>query len=603
VRTARRQRTLLVSTDPASSLGDVLNVSVGSRPRRVGRSGGLYAANLDAARAFEEWVSPRRDLLLTIALRGTYLDEEDLTRLLQLSLPGLDEIVGMLAVMRMASAGNFDAVIVDTAPTGHTLRLLDAPGLMTAVRGRYPADAADAFIAELAHEARALLSLLRDQAMTTVSWVTDAEPMALEETADAIAALTERGIRPRTLIVNRLVVKASTCRWCDARRRFQGRALAPLSRRLPNLELCALPEFIEEPRGLASLAKVAVSLRPLVPVGRPGPPAHRVLGRIAEGPTRSASRLLPSGRWVLFGGKGGVGKSTCAAAYAIDLARADPGRRVLLISTDPAHSLSDVFGSRLDDEPRRAPGGPANLYCREIDAAASHERFRDRYLGAIDAAVGRFGRDLSAPDTQRTVRQMMNLAPPGIDEVMAIAEVADVLENPAARDTTIVTDTAPTGHVLRLLQTPALLREWTHALMAILLKYREIVTPGSLGALLLELSKRLRGLDTLLHDGRQATFVLVTRPALLPRQETVRLSSTLARLNIAVGGVIVNAVGGGDCSLCRSRIRGQTKEVRLLRRALGTRASYAIIEAPASMPPPHGARALAAWASTWRRVE
>ena len=176
---------------------------------------------------------------------------------------------------------------------------------------------------------------------------------------------------------------------------------------------------------------------------------------------------------------------------------------------------------------------------------------------------------------------MMNLAPPGIDEVMAIAEVADGTRGSGGTRHDDCDDTAPTGHVLRLLQTPALLREWTHALMAILLKYREIVTPGSLGALLLELSKRLRGLDTLLHDGRQATFVLVTRPALLPRQETVRLSSTLARLGIAVGGVIVNAVGGGDCSLCRSRIRGQANEVRLLRRALGTRASYAIIEAPA----------------------
>ena len=155
--------------------------------------------------------------------------------------------------------------------------MLAAPGLLTAaaqfldglqshhrevvsaVRGEYTADAADGLIAELDHEGRALLSLLRDQAMTAVSWVTHAEPMALEETADAIAALTERGIRPRTLIVNRLVREGRRrAAACDARRRrFQGRALAALSRRLPNWNCAALPEFIEEPRGLASLAKVA----------------------------------------------------------------------------------------------------------------------------------------------------------------------------------------------------------------------------------------------------------------------------------------------------------------------------------------------------------
>ncbi len=373
-------------------------------------------------------------------------------------------------------------------------------------------------------------------------------------------------------------------------------------RRLPDLDLYGLPEFGAEPRGPASLAKVASSLRPLVPGPRPAPPAHRVIARLTEGTPAAASALVPAVRWLLFGGKGGVGKSTCAAAYAIDVALADPARRVLLISTDPAHSLGDVLGHRVDDEPRSVPGGPVGLHVREIDVAACHARFKERYLGAMEEVTGRFGRSASMPDTQHAVRQLMDLAPPGIDEVMAIAEVSDLLEDPAARYDTIVTDTAPTGHVLRLLQTPALLREWTHALMAILLKYREVVTPGSFGALLLDLSKRLRGLDTLLHDGGQTQFVLVTRAAELPRQETVRLRSTLADLGIAVGAVIVNAVGAGDCSRCRARTTAEANHVRRVRHDLGASASCAIIEAPASMPPPHGARALSAWASTWRRV-
>ena len=86
----------------------MLGVTVGSSPRRVLRAGRLSAANLDAARAFRRWLAPRRDLLAAIALRGTYLDEEDVGRLLQLSLPGLDEIVGLLAVVRMAATASYD---------------------------------------------------------------------------------------------------------------------------------------------------------------------------------------------------------------------------------------------------------------------------------------------------------------------------------------------------------------------------------------------------------------------------------------------------------------------------------------------------------------
>src|SRR4029078_6411427 len=143
---APRGRTLLVTTDPASSLPAVLGTRVGASPSpvrgarglfgaRVGAPSpppvrgarGLFAASVDSASAFERWLAPRRDILSTIALRGTYLDEEDVGRLLRLSLPGIDEVIGLVEAMRLGEG--FEQVVVDTAPTGHTLRLLASPVL------------------------------------------------------------------------------------------------------------------------------------------------------------------------------------------------------------------------------------------------------------------------------------------------------------------------------------------------------------------------------------------------------------------------------------------------------------------------------------------
>jgi anion-transporting ArsA/GET3 family ATPase len=135
--------------------------------------------------------------------------------------------------------------------------------------------------------------------------------------------------------------------------------------------------------------------------------------------------------------------------------------------------------------------------------------------------------------------------------------------------------------------------------MTLLLKYREIVGAGSLAALLVGLSKRLRGLHDVLTDGTRTAFVVVTRPESLPSGESQDLIAALERLGIAVGAVVVNAAGRGRCRRCRTIFRAQAAEVARLRTRLGT---YAIIEAPAEVPPPHGRAALAAWMASWRQV-
>ena len=177
---------------------------------------------------------------------------------------------------------------------------------------------------------------------------------------------------------------------------------------------------------------------------------------------------------------------------------------------------------------------------------------------------------------------------------MAIADVAAEIAGGAGGYDVIVTDTAPTGHALRLLQTPTLLRDWTQALMTLLLKYREVVAAGTLGTFLVQMSKRLRALQDALTDPARTQFVVVTRPGALPSAETALLLSALERLGIAVGAIVVNAAGRGTCRRCRAIARAQAAEM--------ARLPYGIIVAPAEIPPPHGAAALRAWIDSWRRA-
>ncbi len=423
------------------------------------------------------------------------------------------------------------------------------------------------------------------------------EPMALEETADAAAALAAEGITVKRMIVNRLTPRRDSpgCAWCDARRRFESRAVAPVRARFPGVEILAYPEVACEPRGLRALTSLAARGTPWqAPVAAPAV-ARRVRAQTKKGERPGflhGKRTAAQARWLLVGGKGGVGKSTCAAAISLRLAET---RRVLLLSTDPAHSLGDVFGEPFGNTPRAVAGVPS-LHVREIDARVEMAQLRRTYLDAVDEAFARLSR---AGSDRAAFRDLIDLAPPGIDEVIAVAGTAETIAGGGADYDVVVTDTAPTGHALRLLQTPAVLRGWTQALMTLLVKYREVTGAGSLAALLVQLSKRLRGLQAVLSDPARAGFIVVTRPEAMPIEESRTLIAALDRLGIAVDAVVVNAVGRGTCDRCRTIAAAQADEIARFRAARGT---YAIIEAPAEVPPPHGRAALRAWSEYWRQV-
>jgi len=190
-------------------------------------------------------------------------------------------------------------------------------------------------------------------------------------------------------------------------------------------------------------------------------------------------------------------------------------------------------------------------------------------------------------------RELMNLAPPGIDELFGILSVVDAR---AAYDV-IVVDTAPTGHALRLLEMPEAAREWTQVLLRVLLKYRSLVRPGQLAAELVDVSKSIRALQALLRDARQTRFIAVTRAAEVPRRETERLLTRLRRLRLSTPAVVVNALtmSPGRCARCRATAVAERRDLAALRRPRGC----AIIRTPLAAPPPRGVKTLEHWAGLW----
>jgi arsenite-transporting ATPase len=632
----RGQRVLIVSTDPAHSLGDVLKQRLTARPRslpvasdRSGRhrqpTGRLEAAELAPARALAEWLgrsgrsgqraAGRRAGFERLLLRGTLLDRDDIGRLLQLSLPGLDELVALVEIERLAETRRADMVIVDTAPTGHTWRLLDGPEAIAAVArvldtllardrevaaaigGRAPRDSADALVEELSGEARRLGERLKDPRATRITWITLAEPVAVAEAVDAVAWFRDRHLPIAQIIVNRAAVDNRSCRVCRARATVGRASLAPLRKIARGVPF----RFVaDRPAGRAT--------------SQPMPKAE---GRKPKQMSVSAEGL----KLLIVAGKGGVGKTTVAAGLAIEAARKAPGRRVLLLSTDPAHSLGDVLGVPLGDRPRQVAGAGA-LEAREIDAAAVLEREREGLRRAIEEALGqpaahsarRSGVRVDLAQDRDVALRLLDLSPPGMDEILALVSIVAALD----RYDLIVLDTAPTGHALKLLAMPEVAGAWLAELMRLLLKYRDFTRIGPLAEPILQLSREVRGLETLLRDQSRTRVVAVTRAAELPRLETGRLLDALDERGISTTAVIVNAVtpSATGCPRCRAVRRTETGEIaRLARRTPGAPGSRRagrlrprradacdIIVAPLNLPPPRGVARLAAWTRRWTDV-
>lgn len=592
--------TLALSVDPAHSLADALGTPLGPEPRPVPGVPRLRAMELDAEHERVRWMARYRPTLAALLERGTYLAERDVAALLELAPPGADELAAMLRLMARAREDATERCVIDTAPTGHTLRLLDTPRLIESwldalealdrrhqvVRQAFapaaaappPADQAARELAALRADARELGARLRDPAHTRVVLVTTAEPVVVAETHRYAAALAELGVALGGVVVNRA----------------EGRVpveLPPAPLRL------ALPRQPFDPRGAERLRETAAAA--WSGDGSRAPSAKSRAPAAGSDP-RAGSRIhvggpcaVPAGRRLyVVGGKGGVGKSTVASALAARLAtEASHGERVLLLSADPAGSLSELWELRVGDQPVPAPGLPA-LALRQVDAAAAWARFRDDYRGGTEQLLSELAGD--DPD-RRFARDVVELTPPGVDELMGLGELVELAELRAY--TAIVLDTAPTGHLLRLLAAPQLALEWAHAAMRLLLRYREVVGLGELAERLLRFTRGVHTLQALLQDPARRHMTVVALPETLSIPETRRLLARLRALSLAPELLVVNRLLADD----GARV-SPAAQPDLAAALLALEGAPAAAAAPAMRTGPRGAAALLAFGRAWRQI-
>ena len=601
------KKVLVISTDPAHSLSDSFGIEIGDRVTPVEWPGGrgqgsttnLFARELDANRLLKDFKRKNNVVIRKLAERGTYFDKEDIADFFDLSLPGMDEVMAIIEMADLLKEGACDVLIVDTAPTGHTVRMLNLPEQMRKwievmdlmqhkhrymfrqfTGKKYIKDECDIFLDDLSSDIDRVVKLLSDKDETRFVPVMIPESMSIDETKRLVRSLEKIHVPIKEVVVNR-VAESDGCRFCRSKKEDQKQSLMEIDDAFSTYGRIRVPLFPNEIRGLEGLKRTADYLL----LGRPIPSTPLIiLPAVQE--SHACLSLNPDLEFILFGGKGGVGKTSLASAAGLHLAQQYPEKKILVFSTDPAHSLSDSLGiqigdaitpiqraedggQRTEDGGQRAEGRGrrtegSNLFALEIDADRLWTDFKDAFQKDIQGVFDSFlARGTDIKFDREVMTQLLELAPPGLDEIMSLDKMMDLRK--AGEFDIFVLDTSPTGHLLRFLELPHLIREWLQAFFRLLLKYKGVVRLTGAAERALSLSKNVRKIQETLVDPQKTGFVAVTIPEAMGFLELERLVDTLENGRIPCKHIVVNKIiPQTDCVFCaakRAEQQGYIKKI------------------------------------------
>lgn len=538
-------KVLLVSTDPASNVGQVFETEIGNRLTSIPQVTGLDAIEINpeeaAAQYRERIVGPMRGVLPEKALKGI---EEQLSGACTTEIAAFDEFTALLTDADLI--GRYDHVVFDTAPTGHTIRLLQLPGAWSGFleEGKGDASCLGPLAGLEKQRARyaAAVEQLSDGETTRLVLVARPRRSALAEAARTSRELAAIGIRNQHLAINGLMpneVDDDPLAAAFAER--DQAALAAMEAEVARLPRETFPLRSENLVGIEALRRFATGAPDRMgeasanaePEPREDFPG---LGSLVDEIERPGKGLL------MFMGKGGVGKTTMAAAVAAELAAR--GHEVLLTTTDPAAHLVETLG-----------GEVPSLTVSRIDPAEETARYRDHVLETKGKGL----------DSQARAMLEEDLRSPCTEEIAVFQAFSRVVRESSRHF--VVMDTAPTGHTLLLLDATGSY-------------HRDIVrhaVPNSQARIVTPMMR--------LQDPEQTKILIVTLPETTPVLEAAHLQDDLRRAGIEPWGWIINASLAASVTrhpLLRRRAESELDQIAKVREGLARR--HAVVPMQAEEP-------------------
>jgi len=513
------QRVLLVSTDPASNLDEVLGVRLTTTPTELLIVPRLAALNIDPAAAAaayrEKLVGPYRGQLPASVIRSM---EEQLSGACTMEIAAFDEFSRLLG--DPAATADYDHVIFDTAPTGHTLRLLSLPGAWTGYLANSTSGSSCLGPLSGLEKQRGIyekaVASLSSGELTTLILVSRAQKAALAEAERTSNELAAIGVRNQRLILNGLFQAAEADPVALALEQRGTEALAAAGLFLARMPLTKVPLRAQNLVGIPALRSLVTASHSRGIPSSSGA-ENRALPK-TETLTDLVNRLAPAGQGVILTmGKGGVGKTTIAAAIATELARR--GFKVHLSTTDPAAHIA------------AAAGRITGMAVSRIDPQVETRAYVESVLATAGKNLDANGRALLEED----------LRSPCTEEIAVFRAFARTVAE--GKDAFVVLDTAPTGHTLLLLDAT----ESYH---------REVARKAS------DLPEEVRELLPRLRDGAYTQVLVVTLPEATPVHEAAALQEDLRRAQIEPFAWVINqsfaGSGSGDPLLmARGHAEGQ----------------------------------------------